>query len=163
MSRSSASARQGAATFDFPLVRRTGYLLHKAGILLLHEADQALEAQGLRMRYYFVLAALEGGHALSQQDLSRLLNLDPTTMVALVDEMEDNGHVERRRNPADRRRYILHLTNEGRRVVATAAEAVDRVERAFLASVPEEDQERLREILGGVLADHWPRVVACEE
>ncbi|WP_242553844.1 MarR family transcriptional regulator, partial [Streptomyces beijiangensis] len=61
----------------------------------------------MRSRYFFVLASLAGGPELSQQDLSRLLNLDPTTVVTVIDEMERNQHVERRRTPADRRRYNL--------------------------------------------------------
>jgi DNA-binding MarR family transcriptional regulator len=151
-----------ASSFDFPLVNRTGYLLNKAGLLLMHEAEQALEAQGMRMRYFYVLAALEGGHLLSQQDLSRLLNLDPTTMVALIDEMESVGHVERRRNPADRRRYILHLTDDGRQALSQASLAVGAVEEAFLAAVPDQDRERLQQILKGLLADQWPSVISCE-
>ncbi|MFE7854514.1 MarR family winged helix-turn-helix transcriptional regulator [Streptomyces sp. NPDC101209] len=150
------------AGLDLPLVRRTGYLLHKAGVLLMEDAERALAAQGMRMRYFYVLAALESGLSLSQQDLSRLLNLDPTTMVALVDEMEGAGHVERRRNPSDRRRYILSLTDAGREALERAGHAVDAVEREFLAAVPEADRERLRTLLGELLADRWPRVVACE-
>lgn len=148
--------------FDFPLVHRTGYLLLKAGTLLLQEAERALEAHGMRMRYFYVLAALEDDRALSQQDLSRLLNLDPTTMVTLVDEMETSGHVERHRNPADRRRYILRLTTEGRTALATASQVVDEVEGRFLAAVPEAESEQLHGILSELLTEHWPRVVACE-
>ncbi|MEC4017865.1 MarR family winged helix-turn-helix transcriptional regulator [Streptomyces sp. H27-D2] len=151
-----------AAEFAFPLVRRTGYLLHKAGVLLMHEADRALESRGMRMRYFYVLAALEGGPSLSQQDLSGLLNLDPTTMVALIDEMESAGHVERRRNPADRRRYILDLTDAGREALLGASRAVEEVEQDFLSAVPAADRERLRDILGEVLADRWPSVISCE-
>ncbi|MGP4044406.1 MarR family winged helix-turn-helix transcriptional regulator [Streptomyces sp. 2A115] len=150
------------AGLDFPLVSRTGYLLHKAGSLLMEDAEKALAAQGMRLRYFYVLAALESGLSLSQQDLSRLLNLDPTTMVALIDEMEGAGHVERRRNPSDRRRYILHLTDGGREALERAGHAVDEVEREFLSSVPEADRERLRTLLGDLLADRWPRVVACD-
>ncbi|WFB09900.1 MarR family winged helix-turn-helix transcriptional regulator [Streptomyces sp. LX-29] len=150
------------ATFDFPLVNRTGYLLNKAGALLMQEAEQVLEGQGMRMRYFYVLAALEGRHPLSQQDLSRLLNLDPTTMVAIIDEMESAGHVERRRNPADRRRYILHLTDDGRRALGRASLAVGEVEERFLATVVDRDRERLRQILRRLLADRWPSVISCE-
>lgn len=150
------------AGLDFPLVRRTGYLLHKAGSLLMDDAERALAEQGMRLRYFYVLAALESGLSLSQQDLSRLLNLDPTTMVALIDEMEGAGHVERRRNPSDRRRYILRLTDGGRTALERAGRAVDEVERDFLSSVPEADRDRLRTLLGELLADRWPRVVACD-
>jgi DNA-binding MarR family transcriptional regulator len=116
----------------------------------------------MRLRYFYVLAALESDLSLSQQDLSRLLHLDPTTMVALIDEMEGAGHAERRRNPADRRRYILRLTDDGRAALARAGSAVDAVERDFLAAVPAEDRERLRTLLNDLLADRWPRVLACE-
>ncbi|MFI0238029.1 MarR family winged helix-turn-helix transcriptional regulator [Streptomyces sp. NPDC016845] len=150
------------AGLDFPLVRRTGYLLNKAGSILMEDAERALAEQGMRLRYFYVLAALESDLALSQQDLSKLLHLDPTTMVALIDEMEGAGHVERRRNPADRRRYILRLTDDGRAALARAGSAVDAVEREFLEAVPAEDRERLRALLGDLLADRWPRVIACE-
>ncbi|MEU6389715.1 MarR family winged helix-turn-helix transcriptional regulator [Streptomyces sp. NPDC046939] len=150
------------AGLDFPLVRRTGYLLHKAGSILMEDAERALAEQGMRMRYFYVLAALESDLTLSQQDLSRLFHLDPTTMVALIDEMERAGHVERRRNPADRRRYILRLTDDGRTALARAGRAVDAVERDFLQAVPAEDREKLQALLGSLLADRWPRVIACE-
>ncbi|MEK8145195.1 MarR family winged helix-turn-helix transcriptional regulator [Streptomyces sp. M10(2022)] len=84
----------------------------------MEEAERALTTQGMRLRYFYVLAALDSDLSLSQQDLSRLLNLDPTTMVALIDEMESAGHVERRRNPSDRRRYILRLTEGGREALS---------------------------------------------
>ncbi|MFI9345747.1 MarR family winged helix-turn-helix transcriptional regulator [Streptomyces sp. NPDC052773] len=150
------------AGLDFPLIRRTGYLLNKAGLILMEEAERALTAQGMRLRYFYVLAALDSDVSLSQQDLSRLLNLDPTTMVALIDEMEGAGHVERRRNPSDRRRYILRLTDDGRAALQRAGRAVDQVEEDFLSTVPEADRERLRTLLGELLAERWPRVIACE-
>lgn len=158
----SRTAEPAADNLDFPLARRTGYLLQKAGALLVQDADRALGAQGIRMRYFYVLGALESGLALSQQDLSTLLNLDPTTVVALMDEMEQAGHVERRRNPVDRRRYILTLTDRGRNMLADAMSVVDQVEAEFFAPIPEKDRQRLREMLGTVLADRWPSVVACE-
>lgn len=161
MTQATPSPAQSAG-LDLPLVHRTGYLLHKAGVLLMEDAERALAAQGMRMRHFYVLAALESGLSLSQQDLSRLLNLDPTTMVALVDEMEGAGHVERRRNPSDRRRYILSLTDVGRQALERAGHAVDQVEQDFLAAVPEADRDRLRTMLGELLADRWPRVIACD-
>lgn len=151
-----------ARPFDFPLASRTGYLLHKAGVLLIQDADRALEAQGMRLRYFYVLGALESRLTLSQQDLSRLLNLDPTTMVALIDELEEFGHVERRRNPTDRRRYMLHLTDKGRAALTAAQVAVDKIEAEFLAPVSAADRERLPKILGALLADRWPAIAPCD-
>ncbi len=72
-------------------------------------------------------------------------------MVATVDALEAGGLVERRRDPEDRRAYALHTTAHGRRVLAQAAEAVPRAERAFLASLPASDRPRLKEMLRAVL------------
>src|ERR1700746_1986310 len=57
------------------------------------------------------LAAHEGT---SQQALAELMGLNATRMVFLVDELEQRGLVERRRNPADRRSHALYLTDRGR-------------------------------------------------
>src|SRR5882757_2077103 len=91
------STKPGHPSADFPLANRVGYLVHKADMVLIEGIEDALSSIGMRVRYFFVLSALDGDQVLSQQDLSRLLNLDPTSVVSLVDEMEANQHVERRR------------------------------------------------------------------
>ncbi len=144
---------------DFPLADHTGVLLFKAGMLIQEEADLALQAAGFKLRDFLVLAALAGGAELSQQDLSQLINLDPTTVVALIDELERAGHVERRRNPADRRRYILRLTDEGRAALVEAEQVAEEAERAFFARLPAGSREQLHEMLGGLLAHRWPDAV----
>ncbi|MGP9022903.1 MarR family winged helix-turn-helix transcriptional regulator [Streptomyces sp. BR1] len=147
---------------DFLIAERPGYLLHKAALLLVEDAEAALGEIGLRTRYYFVLATLAGGPELSQQDLSRLLNLDPTTVVAVIDEMERNKHVERRRNPADRRRYNLILTESGREVLAAADKVVTEVESAFFGELAESENQALREMLRKMLAGRWPASVCSD-
>lgn len=144
---------------DFPLAGRTGYLLSKAALLLREDVERALEQVGIRGRYFFVLASLAGGPELSQQDLSRLLNLDPTTVVALVDELEANKHVERRRNPSDRRRYNLVLTEAGREKLAAADEVVTEAESAFFGMLDGGERDALRGLLGRVMEDRWPASV----
>lgn len=141
---------------DFLLAGRTGYLLNKAALLLLEDVEHALEQVGMRSRYFFVLASLAGGPELSQQDLSRLLNLDPTTVVALVDEMERNQHVERRRNPSDRRRYNLILTESGRESLAAADTVVSAAESNYFGMLDGPEQDALRGMLGRVLENRWP-------
>jgi MarR family transcriptional regulator, lower aerobic nicotinate degradation pathway regulator len=148
--------------FKLTLAHSTGYLLQKAGALLIQDAEKALKPHGLRLRYYYVLAVLGDNDRLSQQDLARVLNLDPTTVVVLIDEMEQNAHVERRRNPRDRRRYILHLSDAGRQILETTSQAVEAVERGFLSGLPAEDCIRLNAILGRALANRWPSVIACD-
>jgi DNA-binding MarR family transcriptional regulator len=165
MARSGNAEREGAQLSprkDFLIAERPGYLLHKAGLLLVEDVEKALGTIGMRSRYFFVLAALAGGPELSQQDLSRLLNLDPTTVVTVIDEMERNQHVERRRNPADRRRYNLILTDSGREALAAADQVATEVESAFFGALAEGEREGLREMLGRVLAGRWPASVCSD-
>ncbi|WP_369248169.1 MarR family winged helix-turn-helix transcriptional regulator [Streptomyces sp. R41] len=165
MARSGNAEREGAHLSprkDFLIAERPGYLLHKAGLLLVEDVEKALGAIGMRSRYFFVLAALAGGPELSQQDLSRLLNLDPTTVVTVIDEMERNQHVERRRNPADRRRYNLILTESGREALATADRVATEVESAFFGTLAEGERDALREMLGRMLAGRWPASVCSD-
>lgn len=144
---------------DFLLAGRTGYLLNKAALLLREDVEHALAQVGMRSRYFFVLASLAGGPELSQQDLSRLLNLDPTTVVALIDEMEANKHVERRRNPSDRRRYNLILTEAGRAKLTAADAVVTEAESAFFGMLDGGERDALRGMLGRVMEDRWPASV----
>ncbi|MCX4813998.1 MarR family winged helix-turn-helix transcriptional regulator [Streptomyces sp. NBC_01239] len=147
---------------DFLIAERPGYLLHKAGLVLVEDVEKALGSVGMRIRYFFVLAALAGGPELSQQDLSRLLNLDPTTVVTVIDEMERDGHVERRRNPADRRRYNLILTESGREALATADRVATEVESAFFGALSGDERGVLRKMLGVLMAGRWPASVCSD-
>ena len=144
---------------DFPLAAHPGFLLHKAALLLVEDVEAALEAVDMRARYFFVLACLAGGPRLSQQDLSRLLNLDPTTVVSVIDEMERNKHVERRRDPADRRRYHLLLTEAGREALAAADRVATDTESGFFGALSDEEAAALRGMLGRMLAGRWPASV----
>jgi DNA-binding MarR family transcriptional regulator len=144
---------------DFLLADRTGYLLNKAAMLIAEDAERALETVGMRLRYFFVLTSLAGGPELSQQDLARLLNLDPTTVVALVDEMERNQHVERRRNPADRRRYTLVLTESGRTALSAAEQVVTDAEAAFFGPLTGAERAGMQDMLIRLLEGRWPSSV----
>src|SRR5215211_2421729 len=68
---------------------------------------------GLRPKHFALLngIALAGGG--SQQELGGQMGLDPSGLVGAIDELEAMGLLERRRDAADRRRYVLTLTAEG--------------------------------------------------
>jgi DNA-binding MarR family transcriptional regulator len=164
MAHSDTAERSGEQSprADFPLAERPGYLLHKAGLLVLEDVQRALESIGMRTRYYFVLASLAGGPKLSQQDLSRLLNLDPTTVVTVIDEMERNRHVERQRDPSDRRRYHLYLTDAGRDTLAGAERVATDAEQTFFDRLHPDEQAVLRRTLGRLLGGRWPASVCAD-
>jgi DNA-binding MarR family transcriptional regulator len=165
MERGRAAMREGAHLApqeSFLLAGRLGFLFHKSALVLVEDVETALAAIGMRTRYFFVLASLAGGPKLSQQDLSRLLNLDPTTVVTVIDEMERNKHVERRRNPSDRRRYDLFLTELGRAALAEADAVATAVESAAFGILSDGERDVLRRLLDRMLEGRWPASVCTD-
>ena len=90
------------------------YLLVQLGFHLARQFGERLAPLGLEPRHAGMLTRLAAHEGLSQQALGELIGLNPTRMVFLVDELEQRGLVERRRNTADRRSYALYLTTQGR-------------------------------------------------
>src|SRR4051794_41599221 len=83
-----------------------GYLLTRASGLVVRATNAALADVGLRVRQYSVLVlADDAADGISQRDLAELLGLDPSQVVALVDELAAAGLVERRPSPTDRRAH----------------------------------------------------------
>ena len=144
---------------DFALAERPGYLLHKAALMMAEEAEAGLEAAGMKTRVFFVLASLAGAPDLSQQDLSRLLNLDPTTVVSVIDDLEDRKYVQRQRNPSDRRRYLLNLTDTGREALAATDQVATELEASFFATLSPKERTTLLKLLSKLMAGRWPASV----
>jgi DNA-binding MarR family transcriptional regulator len=105
----------------------------------------------MSVRFYGVLLTLTELGPRSQHELSKLLHVNRTMMVALIDSMEEAGLVERRRNPADRRSYALEPTPTGRRVLEELHTAVDRAEAEVTSGLTAEERSRLLELLSAVV------------
>ncbi|TDE02595.1 MarR family winged helix-turn-helix transcriptional regulator [Jiangella asiatica] len=112
---------------------RLGYLLKHAYLAYTALIEQVLAPYGIEGREFAVLLVFDDAVPLSQQEAARRLTIDRTTMVAFVDALESKRLVERRPDPADRRRNIVSLTDDGRRLLAEATTAADEAERRFLA------------------------------
>jgi DNA-binding MarR family transcriptional regulator len=132
------------------LTDRLGYLLKHAQLRLAALTGPALAPLGMDGRELAVLLVL-ADEPLSQQDAARRLGIDRTTMVAMVDALEDKKLLARRADPADRRRNIVEPTAAGKRVIRAANQTVDRVEREFLKPVSARDREHLRDLLKAVV------------
>lgn len=90
------------------------YLLVQLGFHLAGKFAERLAPLGLEPRHFGMLTRLAENEGRSQQAIGELMGLNATRMVFLVDELEQRGLVERRRNPSDRRSYALYLTDQGR-------------------------------------------------
>jgi DNA-binding MarR family transcriptional regulator len=123
------------------------FLLARANALALATAGEALAQHGLKPRSYSVLALAADDVRPTQRELAEFLRLDPSQVVALVDDLERRRLVERRTDPADRRANYLVATAAGRALFARARESTHAVELGLLAAVTPEDHERLAELL----------------
>jgi DNA-binding MarR family transcriptional regulator len=80
------------------------------------------------------------------------MHLDPNNCVLLLNDMEAAGHVRRTRDPADRRRHIVEITEEGREALERADAALNTVEDQVLGPLNPDERETLRVLLGRALA-----------
>ena len=133
------------------LAGRLGYLLKHAQLALAELTAAALEPFGLTGRELAVLTVLASGEPASQQQAAQRLGVDRTTMVALVDDLEDKGLVQRHAHTEDRRRNVVELTEKGRGRLQQAGEAAQEAEGRFLAPLSREDAQRLKAILLAVI------------
>lgn len=128
------------------LAEQTGFLLRVA-FVRAGEIGAAEVPEGTTVRFYGVLLILTELGPHSQHELSKLLHVNRTMMVALIDSMEQAGLVERRRNPSDRRSYALEPTAGGRRTLEQLESAVDRAETELTRGLTTEERRRLHELL----------------
>ena len=102
---------------------------------------------GLTPTQFAALARLAEVGATSQNRLGRLIAIDVATIKGVVDRLRKRGFIAALADPRDRRRVMLDLTDEGRRVVAEAVEAGRQITEATLAPLDPEERERLVALL----------------
>jgi DNA-binding MarR family transcriptional regulator len=100
-----------------------------------------------------ILRAIAAEPGRSQQALSGQLGLLPSRVVAYVDELEDRGYVERRRNPGDRRLHALYVTASGKKLLSKIGELGRQHDRLLTAGLNTQQRDTLRELLA-TIAEH---------
>ena len=139
-----------------PLAEHVGWLLSRASHAIGATLAESLAPLGLNIRDYTVLIAAERaaveGAARTQLALARAARLDKSTMVVAVDALEEEGLVERRPDPKDRRARIVVPTKAGRELLARAEGVVLGVEDEALADLGVEDRQALRGLLTRLVA-----------
>jgi DNA-binding MarR family transcriptional regulator len=150
ISQVSSEARDDQQAEEGPgpeLTSRLGYLLKHAQLRLAELSSAALAPHGVGGRELAVLLVLAGREPASQQQAARRLAVDRTTMVALVDALEEKGLVARHPHADDRRKNVVELTATGRDTLRDATQAGDDAERQFLAPLTERAAQQLKDAL----------------
>jgi DNA-binding MarR family transcriptional regulator len=130
---------------------RLGFLLKHVQLRFFELGAAALEPLGISGREAAVLAAIADSCPVSQGEIARAMNVDRTTMVALIDDLQGKGLVRRRQDPDDRRRNAVELTDAGRDTVRRAEGAVARAERDFLGPLSAAEAAQFKKILRALL------------
>ena len=106
---------------------------------------------GMRIKPYVVLGYIRDHEGVSQQELETAMYMDANGVVLLLNELEAAGHLVRRRDPQDRRRHIVEITDSGRRALERADRAREGLEDEILAALSAEDRQTLRRLVERVI------------
>jgi DNA-binding MarR family transcriptional regulator len=107
---------------------------------------------GMRLKQFSALAYLRQLPGVSQRQLGDAMLLDANNCVLLLNDIEDAGWAERRRDPDDRRRHVVEITDSGREALERAEQALDDLEEDVLEGLSAEERATLRELLAKALA-----------
>jgi DNA-binding MarR family transcriptional regulator len=127
------------------------FLLHAAADRMSVDLDRAAVEIGLTdVRDWLVLAVLDEGQQRTQLELSRIVCVDKTTLISVLDRLEQQELIVRTVDPSDRRVRIPQITPAGRRVYAKFASARDTAEAQALDGIEPEKRDLLLELLARI-------------
>jgi DNA-binding MarR family transcriptional regulator len=140
---------------------RLGLLLARHGAIANARIRAALSATGMTPRHGITMMHLAEAGPMGQQALIEALGVDPSVLVAILNDLEGHGLAVRRRDPADRRRHIVELTPAGSVSLATVEAAIATTEKELFADLAGDEIAQLRGLLARVRTS--PDDQACTE
>jgi len=139
------------------LVASNLFLLKRLGFAAKQRSLDEYEQIGLNPYHYAILALLDEGAPETQAAIADALGYDRGTLVGLLDDLEEQELVERKRDPDDRRRHVVRLTADGKRMLGRLRALAKRLEDEFLAPLDAEQRAMLHGLLLELAARHEPR------
>jgi DNA-binding MarR family transcriptional regulator len=139
------------------LLENAPFLLKLLGMAAKEQSLQAFESSGLNPQHYAVLSLLDEGTRDTQAAVADALGYDRSHLVGLLDELEGEKLVERKRDPGDRRRHVVSLTSAGKKTLGRLRAIAKQVDAEFLAPLDADERRMLRALLLELVAHHDPR------
>jgi DNA-binding MarR family transcriptional regulator len=128
-------------------MRHTGFLISRMGMVAQKRFQERLDSLGLTTRMWGALNVLDHEGAVTQHALGKSIGMDPSSMVATIDELEARGLVERQRHPSDRRAHALHVTELGRTTLTQGRRLAKQAQDDLLAPLDAEERKQLHDLL----------------
>lgn len=145
--RAAAPSPSRARSENGPEGNGCGLLVLRLGRASAMRLGSALAALEMRTHDFAVLNSLAEAGPMSQGQLGQAMRVHASNLVALIDGLEADGLVARRRDPVDRRRYIVELTAGGRRRLEHARHTAAEAEQELLEPLSEAERRRLHSYL----------------
>lgn len=117
-----------------------GFLTSDVSRLLRRRFDERARQIGVTRPQWRTLAMLNRNEGINQGKLAELLEVEPITLCRMVDRLEEAGHVERRRDPNDRRAWQIYLTPSARPLIDRLHMIADDLFGQALAGIDEDRQ-----------------------
>jgi DNA-binding MarR family transcriptional regulator len=133
------------------------FLLKHLAMAMKEQKLAAFEASGLNPMHYAVLALLDEGARETQATIADALGYDRSYLVGLLDQLEERGLIERRRDPDDRRRHLVALTPAGKETLARLRSVMAVFEKEFLAPLDAAERQTFQSLLQRLAAHHDER------
>ena len=144
------------------LMKSTAFLLNRLGFGIKTRTFEAFESAGESPYHHAVLAVLDENAVETQAAIADSLGYDRSWLVGLLDELEQGDLIERRRDPADRRRHVVTLKPAGKKKLAKLREIAQQVEEEYFAPLDPEQRQTLHALLLELAAHHDPRCVPAD-
>jgi DNA-binding MarR family transcriptional regulator len=139
------------------LVASATFLLKRLGFAAKERSLRAYEETGLHPHHHGILLVLDAGSAETQGSIADALGYDRGQLVGLLDELEEQGLIERRRDPGDRRRHVVRLTSDGKRTLKRLRALSQEIEDEFLDPLGQKERATLHALLFRLAEKHEPR------
>jgi DNA-binding MarR family transcriptional regulator len=139
------------------LLTSAAFMLKRLGFMLKDRTMEAFEETGLTPYHYAVLALLHEEPRETQAMIADALGYDRSHLVGVLDELEERGLIERRRDPSDRRRHLVTLTADGKQALIRLRAVAKRVEDDFFRPLDAKERRTLNELLLRLARQHDTR------
>ena len=127
-----------------------GFLVHDVARLLRKRFEQRARQLGLTRAQWQVLVYLAANEGIHQGGLAELLEVEPITLVRILDKLEGRDLIERRRHASDRRIWLLYLREDAHPLLKELRAVGDAARSEALAGITEAEQKQLFETLSAM-------------